>query len=431
MVIPTAQRISPAVQTPNNRPYQVLHFKNTRITISEYQNLAASHSNAGRVVIKGEPPSDSGGTFYERNVQITPANASVGSQTYSRHPAAVPDIAQRNISPPASPTSSDAMPEHPMFILRVPPPTVSYSGIHPLLGQLKFDEIVTIAKQSLELLAQFNSPIYLNPSKMIFDPQSRLLSIIWNQGIFYSQFLGGPFYLSPEMILGEMPDSSADIWSLGCILFEMLTGESLFISDFAIPLLHQMISQIGMPPLSFLQRCRSSEMFFTLEPEVRFCQKLSMTPIHWKQRVLFAGKMKEIPPEKLEGFIQLLEKMISYENRCPPPILLSNSLFHDDVRFYLPPNFTLTDKISIFRSSEMDACLYQNWTGEPLSRVEVNGSRRRAPLFVHVHRDPEDLYDIFIERNGMRLLPVRLTMRNNDVLSFLQLDRSADPILPA
>lgn len=423
MVTPATPIGSPSCaqpsKNPTNKPYQITHFKQGfKFTTSEYQNLLAVQK-----VTKKEPLSEAN----SEGSTMLPVHAYIDNPP----PAAVADLARRNISSQASSTPSEAIPEHPMFILRVPPPTANYLGLHPFLSRLKFEEIVTIAKQSLELLAQLNSPIYLNPAKMNFDPQSRSLSILWSEGIFYSQFLGGPFYLSPEMILGEMPGSSADLWSLGCILFEMLTGEPLFISDFAIPMLHQIACQIGMPPLSFLQRCRYSEMFFTLEPEVRFRKNESITTAHWKQRILFVGKMKEILPEKLEGFIQLLERMLSYQNRWPPEILLSSPLFQDDVRFYLPPDFTLTDKISIFRSSEMDACLYQNWTGEPLSRVEVGGSQRRAPLFVHVHRDPLDLYDIFIERNGMRLLPVRLTMINNDVLSFPQLDRSADSTPPA
>lgn len=35
-------------------------------------------------------------------------------------------------------------------------------------------------------------------------------------------------YRSPEVILGQKYDTSTDIWSLGCIVFELLTGDFLF-----------------------------------------------------------------------------------------------------------------------------------------------------------------------------------------------------------
>ena len=35
-------------------------------------------------------------------------------------------------------------------------------------------------------------------------------------------------YRSPEAIIGAKYDCSADLWSLGCMVFELLTGDYLF-----------------------------------------------------------------------------------------------------------------------------------------------------------------------------------------------------------
>ena len=35
-------------------------------------------------------------------------------------------------------------------------------------------------------------------------------------------------YRSPEVIIGRDYDSSADVWSLACTVFEMITGDFLF-----------------------------------------------------------------------------------------------------------------------------------------------------------------------------------------------------------
>jgi serine/threonine-protein kinase len=45
------------------------------------------------------------------------------------------------------------------------------------------------------------------------------------------QVLGSPFYMSPEQMRADPVDERSDIWGLGAILFEMLTGRPPFIGD--------------------------------------------------------------------------------------------------------------------------------------------------------------------------------------------------------
>ncbi len=57
--------------------------------------------------------------------------------------------------------------------------------------------------------------------------------------------LGTSAYMSPEQALGQPADARSDIYSLGCVLYEMLTGEPPFIADVAAAVLHQ---HVRVPP---------------------------------------------------------------------------------------------------------------------------------------------------------------------------------------
>jgi predicted ATPase/serine/threonine protein kinase/DNA-binding SARP family transcriptional activator len=64
--------------------------------------------------------------------------------------------------------------------------------------------------------------------------------------------LGTPAYLSPEAINGEPVDARSDIWSLGAVLYEMLTGAPPFDSDH----LAVILSKILNDPLPNVQNLR-------------------------------------------------------------------------------------------------------------------------------------------------------------------------------
>jgi serine/threonine protein kinase/tetratricopeptide (TPR) repeat protein len=60
--------------------------------------------------------------------------------------------------------------------------------------------------------------------------------------------LGTVAYMSPEQIRGEEIDYRTDIWSLGVILYEMLTGQTPFQGEFEQAVMYEIINQDPQPP---------------------------------------------------------------------------------------------------------------------------------------------------------------------------------------
>ncbi len=60
--------------------------------------------------------------------------------------------------------------------------------------------------------------------------------------------IGTAQYLSPEQASGNPVDARSDVYSLGCVLYEMLTGEPPFIGDTPISVAYQHVREDPVPP---------------------------------------------------------------------------------------------------------------------------------------------------------------------------------------
>jgi eukaryotic-like serine/threonine-protein kinase len=60
--------------------------------------------------------------------------------------------------------------------------------------------------------------------------------------------IGTAQYLSPEQARGETVDARSDVYSLGCVLYEMLTGEPPFVGDSPVAVAYQHVREDAVPP---------------------------------------------------------------------------------------------------------------------------------------------------------------------------------------
>lgn len=80
------------------------------------------------------------------------------------------------------------------------------------------------------------------------------------------QYIQSRFYRSPEVLLGTPYDLAIDMWSLGCILVEMHTGEPLFSGSNEVDQMNRIVEVLGIPPAPMLDQAPKARKYFDRLP---------------------------------------------------------------------------------------------------------------------------------------------------------------------
>ncbi|ALV33118.1 serine/threonine-protein kinase [Streptomyces sp. CdTB01] len=135
-------------------------------------------------------------------------------------------------------------------------------------------------------------------ARFLDDPSAALTST--------GQIVGTSLYLAPERALGRTAGPASDVYSLGCVLYQLLTGQPPFQADTALAVLHQHLDASPVPPrqLSIILPPAFESYLLGLlakEPEDR---PTAEEVAGWFGRGAWRGAPKPLPSE-LEDYSRL------------------------------------------------------------------------------------------------------------------------------
>ncbi|XP_039496361.1 putative dual specificity tyrosine-phosphorylation-regulated kinase 3 homolog [Drosophila santomea] len=123
----------------------------------------------------------------------------------------------------------------------------------------------------------------MKPENVLLKQQGRsgIKVIDFGSSCFENQriytYIQSRFYRAPEVILGAKYGRAIDMWSLGCILAELLSGHALFPGENESDQLACIIEVLGMPNKNILASSKRSKSFFSPKGYPRYCTVRTMS----------------------------------------------------------------------------------------------------------------------------------------------------------
>eukprot|EP01103_Thecamoeba_quadrilineata_P008033 TRINITY_DN17827_c0_g1_i1.p1 TRINITY_DN17827_c0_g1~~TRINITY_DN17827_c0_g1_i1.p1 ORF type:complete len:543 (+),score=90.49 TRINITY_DN17827_c0_g1_i1:49-1629(+) len=232
---------------------------------------------------------------------------------------------------------------------------------------------------------------------LIKSPSSSTIKVIdYGSSCFVNErifpYIQSRFYRAPEVILESGYSLPIDIWSLGCILMEMHTGQPLFNGQNEQELLARFIQLLGTPPVSMISTPKANKFFrFHSDGSCSFRKcDIDTQDVQSLEEILGINtggpgrrRMGERghSPEDYHLFKDLIEKMISYlpSTRITPIQALHHPFFRPQSIVSSPSIFipTLQNNPSMIgshssnNSSDKD---HQMVTLPPLSLIQTSST---------------------------------------------------------
>ena len=147
--------------------------------------------------------------------------------------------------------------------------------------------------------------------------------------------LGTSAYMSPEQALGQPVDARSDIYSLGCVLYEMLTGQPPFVADVAAAVMHQHVRVAPKPAIERNPATRAALNTLVMEMLAKQPKDRPQTAAEVRERLVAA--ISEDPPGDALTTLAMAAAVptaatVPIEATPPPPAAESRPRSHQSGR---------------------------------------------------------------------------------------------------
>jgi serine/threonine protein kinase len=126
-------------------------------------------------------------------------------------------------------------------------------------GRFSVEEAVTVADQIAAALGAAHERGLVHrdvkPSNVLFSADGHvkvsdfgIARAVAGATTMTAGVQGSVPYVAPEQALGELPDPRSDLYALGCVIFEMVTGRPPFVGDSAVALVGQHLHREAPAP---------------------------------------------------------------------------------------------------------------------------------------------------------------------------------------
>ena len=272
------------------------------------------------------------------------------------------------------------------------------------LPNISFQEVIQIGKQMLEALHHLHvEPRILHadlkPDNLCWNPDTQNLKV-FDFGLSTSLpseggLLGGTVqafqYRAPEVLMKLGFNEKADIWSVGCILYELCTGKRLFDFNHYNPSLNDIdalnnnselhdlyqiqcvMKELGNPPIRARSKARAN--WFERDPVLNNYRLKSSPPFlsqcvagAWKEKLRLVALRNQWDTSRMEQLIDCMESLLKYDpkERLSAEQALHSTCFSNQIFIPATPTPPPSDSESIdslFFSSDDEAVSLQSVVG--------------------------------------------------------------------